>query len=291
MRYEQIEDLTLTECSFDEFVTLAKTMGTDTLECKDKSERFYGDTKSFNDMVKRCYDGYNAKEIIQARDIIVEGLTTDRAGYILSDEGEEVDMPSFIAGEEKCYWRKVKVDKMPKVHLVFASNCVGGVRAESFINHGGFVAGICELLADTCDLKVSGCFSNTYVYRGKGLNFFSLKDYSEPVDIPRLGAVTHPAFFRRIGFAWLEGLGGYLKKDGFSTSYGCSETGKDREKVCSDEHLIEFVGLDKEEILVELPAGDLDCFTSSERTTAYTKGTIEKIIEAIKGGEKYIKAW
>ena len=291
MRWEQEGDLTLTECGFDEFVQLAKAMGTESLTDTSKSKDFYGDAHSFNDMVKRCYDGYNAKEIVKARDFIVDSITAPRKGYILAEEGDDLDMASFIGGEEKCYWRRVNTEKTPKVHLLFASNCVAGHDADAFINHGGMVASICEFLADSCDLKISGYFSNTYVFRGKGLNIFGLKDYSEPLDIPRLGAVTHPSFFRRIGFAWLEGLGGYLGDESFSSSCGRSRTGEDRHEVCSDESLMRFVGVDKEEIVIELPAGDLPCFRKEERTAEFTKETIAKIIQAIQSNTKYSQMW
>lgn len=291
MRYEQEGDLTLTECGFDEFVQLAKAMGKESIHSEQKQEKFYGDAKNFQEMVDRCYDGYNAKEIIRARDYIVDTLTAPRKGYILAEEGDDLDMASFIAGEEKCYWRRVNTDKMPKVHLLFASNCTAGHSANAFINHGGMVAGICEFLADSCDLKVSGYFANTSVYKSRGMNIFGLKDYCEPLDIPRLGAVTHPSFFRRIGFAWLEGLGDYLKKKSFSSSYGCSQTGGDRHRVCSDEDLLRFVGVDKEEIVIELPAGDLPCFRNEESTAEFTKETITKIIQSIQSDTKYSQMW
>lgn len=291
MRWEQEGDLTLTECGFDEFVQLAQAMGRESIDCEDECSSFYGDAKNFREMVKRCYDGYNAKEIIRARDYIVDTLTAPRKGYILAEEGDDLDMASFIAGEEKCYWRRVNTDKMPKVHLLFASNCVAGHDADAFINHGGMVASICEFLADSCDLKISGYFSNTHVFKSRGINIFGLKDYCEPLDIPRLGAVTHPSFFRRIGFAWLEGLGDYVGDDSFCDLHGCSQTGRDRRNVCSDEDLIRFVGVDKEEIVIELPAGNLGCFRKESSTAEFTKETIAKIIQSIQSNTKYSQMW
>ena len=123
------------------------------------------------------------------------------------------------------------------------------------------------------------------------MNLFSLKDYSEPLDIPRLGAVTHPSFFRRIGFAWLEGLGGYLKEGSYMSSCGGSRTGKHRHSVCTDEQLLNFLELDKEEIVIELPAGDLGCFQKEEATAEFTAQTIEKIVNAIKSNTKYSQMW
>jgi hypothetical protein len=120
------------------------------------------------------------------------------------------------------------------------------------------------------------------------LSAITIKDYDESVDIPRIGATTHPSFFRRIGFAWFEGFGASIGKPEWS-GYGCSETGASRPAVISDEEFAEWLRVEKDEIVIDLPAADLSCFKSESSTATWLANAIDKIKEAIATKNNYIQ--
>ena len=292
MRYEHIKNLVKIATTFHEYVQLANEYK-DTNEgqscmVRSKSGEFFGDALTFEQMYDRCYDGYNAKAIGEQRKKIAELFQCERPMDELRVSGEALDVPTFLSGEPKCFWESTTEERKARVHIAYASNCTAGHGAQAFLNHGGAIAALCDVIADQADTKISCYVSNTGVFAGKGLSTITIKDYDESVDIPRIGATTHPSFFRRIGFAWFEGFGASIGKPEWS-GYGCSETGANRPSVISDEEFAEWLRVEKDEIVIDLPAADLACFKSESSTAAWLANAIDKIKEAIATKNNYIQ--
>jgi len=294
VRYEHVEKKRLVKIAttFHEYVQLANeykdTNEGQSCTVRSKSGEFHGDALTFEQMYDRCYDGYNAKAIGEQRKKIAELFQCERPMDELRVSGEALDVPTFLSGEPKCFWESTTEERKARVHIAYASNCTAGHGAQAFLNHGGVIAALCDIIADQADTKISCYVSNTGVYAGKGLSAITIKDYDESVDIPRIGATTHPSFFRRIGFAWFEGFGASIGKPEWS-GYGCSETGANRPAVISDEEFAEWLRVEKDEIVIDLPAADLSCFKSESSTATWLANAIDKIKEAIATKNNYIQ--
>lgn len=292
MRYEINGKLCKIATTFHEYVQLANEFKADDYGSMYRTKgncEFYGDANTFEQMYDRCYDGYNAKAIGEQRRKIAELFQSERPTDEMRVSGEALDVPTYLSGDPKCFWESTTEQRKARVHIAYSTNCVAGVNAESFLNHGGAMAVLCDLIADEADTKISLYVSNTHVYGGKGLNTVTIKEYDEAVDIPRIGATTHPSFFRRIGFAWFEGFGPSIGKPQSWVGTGCSQTGKDRARyVVSDEEFSEWLRIDNDEIVVDLPAADLPVFRTEERTADWLASAVDTLLEGIKSGNKHI---
>lgn len=292
MRYEINNGLTKVYTEFSEFVENADKMKDEHRSSCSKRESwddFYGDALTFEQMMERCYDGYNAKEIGKAHAEFMSIFRSDAEEPYLRVMGEELDVPTFLSGEHKCFWHDDTEKAKPRVHLVFSSNCLGYVEASNFINHGGAIASIVEVLSQQVDIKISCYFSNKDVFTDKGLQVITLKKYDEATDIPRIGVTTHPSFFRRIGFAWFEGLGGFISEPSIRSEYGASRTADERFKVVSDDEFYDWCRIADDEFVVDCPAANKDYFEDEESTLEWIKSSVKNIKDAMDNDEKSVK--
>jgi hypothetical protein len=174
------------------------------------------------------------------------------------------------------------------MHITFSCNTVGCFNVE-YLNHGGCIAVLCDVLSDWADTKITATIINEMVFEGKGLQSIELKDYNESVDVPRIGAVTHPSFFRRIGFAWFEGFNKISGKK-YSHTYGGSVTGKNRGNVVDDEEFCDWIRVSPDEIVIDLPAADSKArFGTPERAAEWLSDTMKKIRREFDDGSRHIK--
>jgi hypothetical protein len=296
MRYEITEEkLTKVYTTFDEFVEMSKVwaidegLGSSSVR-HERNRDFFGDAPDFPTMHRRCYDGYGSAKISKSRVELSGMIDIDMPTDELRYEGDELDVPTYLSGEMRCFWGEAYEAKPPKrIHMTYASNCVAGVDDKSFANHGGAVCVIADaLMSLRAQVKVTCTFTNTNVFTDKGLQAILIKDYDESVDVSRIGVTTHPSWFRRIGFRWLESFMYSIGKEG--RGYGCSMTGSRRNEVVSDEEFADWLRIDADEIVIDLPAANLGIFTSADRTAEWVKGAVERIMSE---GEvsKYIKIW
>lgn len=301
MRYEFNKTLTKCYYTFEEFVSMSETMEKDSSKegelgwgssDREGSSSFYGDANSHAEMVQRCYDGYNAKGVTDKRVEINNLIDYNRPTDTLCYVGDDLDIPTYLSGEMRCWWADDGDSAKPpkRVHLTYSANCIANVNADSFYNHGGAVCAIADALdAMGCQVKVTCTFTNTDVFTGEGLQAIEIKDYCEIIDVPRIGATTHPSFFRRIGFRHFERWGKHIGKV-FSGSYGCSRTGSSRHYVVGDDEFADWLRIDPDEIVIDLPAADVSVFKDTNDTAEWVLKaveTIERDCETIK----HIKIW
>jgi len=293
MRYK-VGVLTKIHTSFEEFVTHATKIGSKTKashrEC-DESDDFYGDAINFATMVCRCYDGYNARAIANQRELIAGMIDYDRPTDELKYTGDALDVPTYLSGDMKCWWSGDGSGQgRPKMHITFSCNTVFGYFNE-YINHGGYMAVLCDALSDWADIKITTTIINSRVFTGSGLQSIELKDYCEPIDVARIGAVTHPSFFRRIAFAWFEGFS-KISKVRYKNAYGGSRTGRDRHTVVDDEEFCDWIRVAPDEIVIDLPAADdTDLFGTPERAADWLVDAMKKIRSEYDNGSRHIKLW
>ena len=296
MRYET-GTLTKIATTFEEFVQTAIKIGDENETSHDKvtkrssSQRseFFGDAHTFDEMVKRCYDGYNAKSIANQRDVIAGLIDYERPRDELRFTGDALDVPTYLSGDMRCFWSDDGTGQgRPKMHITFSCNTTAGYDVE-YLNHGGCIAVLCDALSDWADTKITTTIINTGVFASKGLQAIELKDYSEPIDVPRIGAVTHMSFFRRMGFAWFEG---FHKVSGvaYDNTYGSSMTGDDRHIVVSDKEFCDWIRVSPDEIVIDLPAAnDSGLFGTPESAAKWLADTMRKIRTEFDNGSRHIK--
>jgi hypothetical protein len=75
------------------------------------------------------------------------------------------------------------------------------------------------------------------------------------------------------------------------TCYGGSRTGSRRHSVVGDQEFFEWLRIDADEMIVDLPAADLDCFKSKERAADWLKSSIDKILSEFSAGNRVIKLY
>ncbi len=200
--------------SFNEYVEHAKENHKyDGDSNKDGSERFYGDTTCFDDMYQRCFDGYNAHKVADRKADLASEFYSERKESELGVVGDDLDIARWVEGRPDCWWSDEPTPCKPLVHIIADTCANASVDGTNFVNHGGALALLCELVQDVADVRISTFNGARAINDDLDLaDSMEIKAYDEPLDIPRVGAVTHPSFFRRISFGVFESFdadGGY----------------------------------------------------------------------------------
>jgi hypothetical protein len=288
MRSEIKNKLTKTYSTFSEYVNMAVEMPAVEWEGRLASnesgdESFYGDTNSFGEMVNRCYDGYNAKKISDKRHVIGDMMSLFKETAELSVCGESLDIPTFLSGDMKCFWKDVSDESQPRrVHLVYSGATPWYVESENYINHGGAVSVLADTLAENrYSVKVSAYYAVDKAVSGSYYGAMELKGYQEDVDVARIGAVTHASFWRRIVFAHLEKVGTYLgikrnaQIDPTQSAYGYSKG----ISIISDEEEAEWLRISDDEIVIKMQSPESEHFATTESSANFVTESVQKIIE------------
>lgn len=318
MEYEVIDksgkqkQLTMTRATFQEQVEVATACAMlsrermeqgrgcySSVNVLQRPDDFFGNALTFerneqgNGMLDICYNGYNAKAIGAVGANIEEVLMTERPNDELAVDGESLDVGTYLSGSDRCFWRESdRKEKRAQIHIVFSSNATADHGADAFLTHGGALVALANILEQDYDVKVSGYFTNGGVFGGGGCQVFEIKDYSEAMDCARLGAVTHPSWFRRIGFAMFESLGEYVGDERIRSGYGYSLTDKEREQVIKDDHFAEWCRIDEDEIVLDFPAPSRKWFKKGPAKAAeWLSNEISKTKVKVTSGEKHIKMW
>ena len=145
-----------------------------------------------------------------------------------------------------------------------------------------------DQLGEQVDVKISLYITNKWVFGGNGCQIVTIKDYEDVIDVPRVSATAHPSFFRRIGFAWFENADKLIQK-GLGTGTGGSYTGSNRPYVIKDDEFMDWVGIEKGEMMIDFPAPDEYQFKNDDDTAYWLKQATKKIEEAIEEGSDICK--
>jgi|DEB0MinimDraft_10_1074344.scaffolds.fasta_scaffold17715_3 hypothetical protein len=280
----------LTQHTFSEYVEFSKKHRRDdkasSRVTNSGDKNFYGDAYNYEDMYSRCYDGYNAKKVGDIRGGLVAKMAGEKESASLYYYGDDLDVPTFLSGEQRCFWNDGEGMTKPRIHIVYQGTASCAVKAKNFINHGGAVAAICDLLSEDAHTKVSTVYlmrdSVTDTRGGNMLQSIDVKDYSESLDVPRIGALTHPSFFRRIAF-------GHIEYYGAVSGYGYPVEIRDKTKIVSEQDYLDWMRIDPDEFVLEVRGPADSIFSSEESTLGFIRTTIDKVNELMDAGERYLK--
>lgn len=288
-RIHHTDTLTLVDATVHGYVQkaieLAKTHTTyGQIESTDTN--FYGDAPDWPTMVQRAYDGYNARAIAGARDLIIDAMREDKESPSLHYTGDEFSPVAYIQGSKRCFYRYEGEPRRPLVHLIYRGNTNAGTSSDAYINHGGAIAALAAALDATADLKITATYTTSGVFNGGAIMCVRVKDSSESLDIPRLGVTTHPSFHRRVSFTWYGALFPSLGKQHISES----GSARNRDTMLPDEEFFAWIGGSGEDLVVDLPAADMDCFGDADETADWVKLQAAKIQDCINSGQAHHRA-
>jgi hypothetical protein len=249
----QINGLGIFKSDFSGFFEATKAAAKKTESSHSDDTEFCGGDKyaeNFESALRLETDGYNAQAINET----LESLNEYEAGEAkieMDYAGDTFDVGSLVSGELKHWFATTYEAAKPRIHLVVMPNGNCHVEASNWLNQAACVVKVAETLSETCDVAISAVYvsrdSQDAIGNGRSLDtikMVSVKDYGENVDLRRLGAVSHPSFFRRLIFGIIEnankGFGEY--KNGFG--YGQSRDTYEDINV-SREQFAEILGDDK----------------------------------------------
>lgn len=307
MHYE-VNKMTKIYATFSEFVELSATMprpsqayleSTGREASREKSnsreEDFFGDAYTFDIMHKRCYDGYNAKAVSDKRHDLSDLVDYERPTDELSYVGDALDVPTYISGDMRCWWRDSadKANTPKRIHITYTLSNGCTTSNTSILNHGGAISVIADAINNIgANVKITANIVARETMHKNLLMAILLKDYSEDVDVPRIGACTHPSFFRRIGLSWFERFHMHINDERCkmkNSHYGFIVLEQEkRPNIVSDEEFAEWLRIDEDEIVIDLP----NAFNSVFRDTKTTAKWVEEVIAQIQTQSqtsKYIK--
>jgi hypothetical protein len=207
----------------------------------ERSGSFHGDgefAESFDNALALETKGYNAQAIAESFDDLSDAFNSEDTNIQMDYNGDIFDTASVIMGELKHWFNEVNEVRRPLVNLMIVPNGNCMVDAENWLHQGSAVAKVAEMIQDKCDVRITACWFNLASLEdgSNTIQMLTLKDYHEDLDFRRLGAVTHPSFFRRLVFGILENGKGDMggKANRVSGGYGRSVESWDDLKISKD---------------------------------------------------------
>ena len=281
MRVEIKDGLTKTQTTFFEFVEATNKEGIRHRESDVKSSgrcSFFGSMKNYKDMYDACYSGMGVKKMLKAKanisNLVNHEIEQPRKAIV----GETLNVGAYCSGNPYHFYKDADEYGKPRVHIVYSTNAVAGVKASEFTRHGASICALVDQLADQVDVKISLYITNRGVFTGKGCQIVTIKDYDETIDVARVSATAHPSFFRRIGFTWFENAD-TLIDPACRSGYGGSMTGKHRNRVIDNDEFDEWIGTAEDELVIDFPAPDEYQFGCDEQTATWMKNAVIPKIE------------
>jgi hypothetical protein len=234
----------------------------------ENGSRFYGDAKNYSEMYDRCFSGYNAKKVGEAKGRIETLFHATRPTAELSVVGEDLDIARFVEGRPDCWWTDEPTPCRPKVHIILPVSANSGVSQKNFIHQGGALALFSELISDIADIRISTCVAIREIRDDLNyLDSFEIKSYDEMLDIPRIGATTHPSFFRRITFGCIESCDPDM-------SYGRQTSWKN---LLLEREFYDWLGIEQGTEVVQFDPPNHYSFDTIEGTGDYVKQMMDDI--------------
>lgn len=233
-------------------------------DSRQNGDKFYGDTKSLAEAVSLVEKGWpeGAAKVAdwssRLSSFLSAATSAKSRSYHWDVTGDYVDIGKFLTGEPECCGSDAEYGEQlsGRVVTIRLNACVsGGLQADAIVARGVAVlvaVDILESLGKRCEVIVSQATS-TY---GRGGDAGSVRDLhldanvtvkraGEPVDLDRLAySVAHPAFFRRLGFRFME-LGGH-SPSGCTVSQ-MSDYGK-RQGVVEVDSLLTYCSLNEQSL-------------------------------------------
>jgi hypothetical protein len=289
-RHARAGKLVLTQTTYSEFVEGSNADGVEhqDSDTRDKGS-FFGDIGSYKEMYDACYNGMGVKKMLKSKADIGALMNYETEQPRKAVVGETLNVGAYCSGNPYHFYKDADEHAKPRVHIVYSTNAVAGVKATQFTRHGASICALVDQLAQQVDVKISLYISNEGVFGGNGCQIVTIKEYEDVVDVPRVASTAHPSFFRRIGFTWFENAGKLIHPS-LKSWYGGSRTGYQRDKyVIKDEDFCEWVGMSNDEMVVDFPAPDEIQFKSDYDTADWLKTATKTIENAVESNENIVK--
>lgn len=132
-----------------------------------------------------------------------------RNRYVNAIAGSRVDVPAYLANTPACMKRRMRVEHETRhVSLYVSTACQGSVQAESMLARGTAILALLEYL------QANGTSVDLYLLAelaDDGRDHWTvIRVETRPLDISTSGfAIAHPAFGRKLCYAWAESQGDY----------------------------------------------------------------------------------
>ena len=251
---------------------------------KDRNAKFHGDVEfgSSLEASKRLLTiGYQPEQMKGAFAGFDTAFESSQEVIKMAEEGYAFDIPSILSGDDEVWFKRKNMGEAPSIHIVFEGGANANIPAMNFYIQSAVVTKLSEILSEEAHIRVSATYSAKKQGKdsatGKqvdNVTYISMKDYDEPVDNRRLGAVSHPSFFRRIVFSILEnGSDEFFGKD-YRVSSGYGRQADRKELGVTDE--LEN-SLFESDIVVNIPSPSDDAFRNVENAVAFCKARLSEI--------------
>ena len=289
-RYARETKLVLTQTTYSEFVEGSNAEGNIHKESDERAKgSFFGNIGSYQEMYDACYNGMGVKKMLKAKADIGALLNHETEQPRKAVVGETLNVGAYCSGNPYHFYKDADEHAKPRVHIVYSTNAVAGVKATQFTRHGASICALVDQLAEQVDVKISLYISNEGVFGGNGCQVVTIKEYEDVVDVPRVASTAHPSFFRRIGFTWFENADKLIHPS-LRSWYGGSRTGTARSKyIIKDDDFREWVGMANDEMVVDFPAPDETQFRSDDDTAHWLKTATKTIENAVESNENIVK--
>lgn len=250
----------------------------------EREARFHGDREfgTSLDSAKRLLTrGYQPKQMKGAFADFDTAFESTEEVINFTEEGYDFDIPSLLSGDDEVWFTRVNKGSAPSIHIVYEGGANCDVKAMNFYIQSAVVNKLAEILSEEAHIRVSATYSASGQGKdksnGKKVNnvtYVTMKEYDEAVDTRRLGAVSHPSFFRRVMFGVFENPKGmFLGKDvRCTTGYGRQST-RGNLGVTEEMELEMF----ESDIVVHIPSPSHYAFENVNNAVAFCKEELAKV--------------
>ena len=135
----------------------------------------------------------------------LDGGVEPIAAWDLGPVGSFVCMPAFLSGSPVSMFERIEIEgARRRIALVTNICCMWQITAAERIEYAAAVAQVvADLTAGGVDVAIYAMQVNSWA-KQRFSSAVAIREFGEPFDLTRIAFSAHPAFHRRIGFAWRE---------------------------------------------------------------------------------------
>lgn len=251
---------------------------------QERDPSFHGDKEFGTDLdsAKRLLTrGYQPKQMKGAFADFDTAFESTQEVISFTEEGYDFDIPSLLSGDDEVWFTRVNKGSAPSIHIVYEGGANANVPAMNFYIQSAVVNKLAEILSEEAHVRVSATYSATDQGKRKSngnlvnnCTYVTMKEYDEALDTRRLGAVSHPSFFRRVMFGIFENPKGMF----FGKDVVCA-TGYGRQSSTSALGMTDEMEneLFESDIVVHIPSPSTSHFENTTNAVAFCKKELAKV--------------
>ena len=251
---------------------------------QERDRRFHGDAEfgTSLDSAKRLLTrGYQPKQMRGAFADFDTAFESTQDIIRMTEEGYDFDIPSLLSGDDEVWFTRVNKGSAPSIHIVYEGGANADVKAMNFYIQSAVVNKLAEILGEEAHVRVSATYSAQNQARCKStskdihnVTYVEMKSYDEPLDLRRLGACSHPSFFRRVMFGVFENPKGMFFGDDAKCSRGYGRQ-SDRYNLGMTEDMENE--LFESDIVVKIPSPSMSHFENVDNAIKFCLQKLEEV--------------